>query len=175
MKRVLLLFLIAAAVSAQRPPTGRIDMPRIERPHAPDAIPHVGEVIEVSIVNVDVVVTDRNGERVHVLTKDDFEIRESGKPQPITNFAEYRGRERDAERVSVEGPGSAAPAPATVARPPRTLVLVVEDQPLVPIRRDDLFAALHKFIDQTMEPGDRAMVATWQLGSLRVKQAMTQD
>ncbi|HJQ37628.1 MAG TPA: VWA domain-containing protein [Thermoanaerobaculia bacterium] len=177
MKRLLLLLAIAVAVSAQRRPPGadpRIDAPRIERPRAPNAIPRLGETIEVSVVNLDVVVTDREGRRVHGLTKDDFEIREAGKPQPITNFAEYRGEpaELDPERTSVEGP-SAAPAPTQ--RPPRTIVLLVEHQALLPFRRDDLFAALHKLIDQTMESGDRAMVVTWRITSMRVRQAMTRD
>ena len=41
-------------------------------------IPHAGETIEVSIVNVDTVVTDRQGRRVHGLRKGDFEIFENG-------------------------------------------------------------------------------------------------
>lgn len=176
MKRLLLLVVIAVAAMAQRRPPAsdpRIDMPRIERPQAPNAIPRLGETIEVSVVNLDVVVTDRDGRRVHGLTKDDFEIREAGKLQPVTNFAEYRGEpaELDPERTSVEGPKAAATA---TPRPPRTLVIIVEHQPLLPHRRDDLFAALHKLIDQTMETGDRAMVATWTT-SMRVRQAMTKD
>src|SRR6266480_2920123 len=55
----------------------------------PPAIPGLGETIEVSIVNVDLFVTDKAGNRVHGLTKDDFEIFENGVRQPISNFAEY--------------------------------------------------------------------------------------
>jgi len=50
--------------------------------------PRVGETIDVSIVNVDAVVTDKQGNRVRGLTRDDFEIFENGKLQPITNFTE---------------------------------------------------------------------------------------
>ncbi len=176
MKRLFLLFAIASVATAQRRPPNdpRIDMPRIERPRPPNAIPRLGETIEVSVVNLDVVVTDRDGRRVYGLTKDDFEIREAGKVQPITNFAEYRGEPGalDPERTSVEGPKAAA---TKTQRPPRTLVIVVEYQTLLPNRRDDLFAALHKLIDTTMESGDRAMVVTWRVTSMRVRQAMTQD
>src|SRR5204863_3495201 len=56
-------------------------------------LPGIGETIEVSIVNVDVFVTDKAGHRVHGLTKDDFEIFENGVKQPITNFAEYSTNE----------------------------------------------------------------------------------
>src|SRR3982751_3934822 len=48
------------------------------------------ERIEVRVANIDVVVTDRSGAPVHGLTKEDFELFESGKPQTITNFSEVR-------------------------------------------------------------------------------------
>ena len=57
---------------------------------AQQKLPPEGETIDVSIVNVDVFVTDKKGQRVTGLTPDDFEIRENGLVQPITNFAEYR-------------------------------------------------------------------------------------
>ncbi|HJQ37629.1 MAG TPA: VWA domain-containing protein [Thermoanaerobaculia bacterium] len=134
-------------------------------------LPRLGEVMEVSIVNLEVVVTDRQGNRVQGLTKDDFEIREGGKAQPITNFAEYRGAERDAERARVEG--SAAPA---APRPQRTLLIAVESQRLEPFRRDEFFAALHKFVDDVMGPGDQAMVLSLRpLAPMKVRQAMTTD
>ena len=50
--------------------------------------PRMGETIDVSIVNVDAIVTDKQGNRVRGLTRNDFEIFESGKLQPITNFTE---------------------------------------------------------------------------------------
>src|SRR5205809_6935145 len=48
------------------------------------------ETIEVRVTNVDVVVTDRAGNPVHGLTRDDFELLENGKPQTITNFYEVK-------------------------------------------------------------------------------------
>jgi len=38
---------------------------------------------------VDVTVTDAKGNPVHGLTKDDFTVKEDGKPQPIKSFAEF--------------------------------------------------------------------------------------
>jgi VWFA-related protein len=172
----LLLAAAATATAQRRPNDPRIDMPRIEPPQRPGtAIPRLGETVDVSIVNLDLVVTDRDGNRVYGLTKDDFEVREGRKVQPITNFTEYRGapRELDPERASVEGPPVARTA--APSRPPRTLLIVVEHQALIPSRRDELFAALHKLIDQTMEKGDRAIIVTWRNTKLQVRQAMTDD
>jgi hypothetical protein len=44
------------------------------------------EKIEVSVVNVDVTVTDRNGQPVRGLTRDHFDVFEDGVRQTITNF-----------------------------------------------------------------------------------------
>src|SRR5687768_16681677 len=44
------------------------------------------ETINVRVVNVDVYVTDKQGNRVRGLQQEDFEIRENGKPIQITNF-----------------------------------------------------------------------------------------
>ncbi|HEX8154352.1 MAG TPA: hypothetical protein VF698_14555, partial [Thermoanaerobaculia bacterium] len=49
------------------------------------------EVIDVRVINVDVVVTDRKGNPITGLTKDDFEILENGVPKVITNFYEVEG------------------------------------------------------------------------------------
>src|ERR1043166_513678 len=58
------------------------------------AVPHAAESVEVSIVNVDAVVVDKQGNRVQGLRRDDFEIFENGVLQPITNFAEYSSAPR---------------------------------------------------------------------------------
>src|SRR5205085_612313 len=106
------------------------------------AVPSVGEVIEVSIVNLDVVVTDKRGKRVHGLTRDDFVILEDGKLQPITNFAEYGA---EAARA-VTTRGSAPPtSPAKAEAPPpqkRTMVVFVDRFKLVDFRREPIFAAV---------------------------------
>src|SRR6266705_2086830 len=43
--------------------------------------------VNVENVEVDAVVTDRNGQFVRGLTKDDFQIFEDGKPQAISTFS----------------------------------------------------------------------------------------
>jgi VWFA-related protein len=46
---------------------------------------------KVPVVLVDVVVTDRNGEPVRDLQKEDFQIFEEGQPQTIASFEEHKG------------------------------------------------------------------------------------
>ncbi len=142
-------------------------------------LPHAGEVIDVSIVNVDVFVTDKHGKRVRGLTADDFEIVEDRRPQPITNFAEYTP-EPVTDRASVEAPAAAAPeapAPATAApaKPqPRTVIVYVEHYWLPDFRNEQIFAPLKELLHKTIRPGDQAMIVSWRHG-LRTRQAMTDD
>ena len=136
----------------------------------PSGIPSIGETIEVSIVNVDVFVTDKQGRRVHGLTKDDFEIRESGKVQAITNFAEYR--EQPAAAPSAD-PNAAAPAVLDVPRQPRTIAIFLEKFALIPLRRDEFFDGVRTFVTDAMQSGDQAMLVTFDGRSLRIRQPMT--
>jgi VWFA-related protein len=128
------------------------------------SVPKLSENIDVSIVNLDVIVTDKRGAHVHGLTKDDFEIRENGKSQPITNFAEYRGG---------AAPPPAESQPQLQASPPpgqpRTLVLFVDRFYLPKIKADPFFAALKETLHRTVRPGDSLMIATWYRGLLRIR------
>ena len=45
--------------------------------------PPISFGVEVHYIEVDAIVTDRAGRVVRDLTKDDFEIREEGKPRPV--------------------------------------------------------------------------------------------
>jgi Ca-activated chloride channel family protein len=82
LKRVGLVavMLAAAPLMAQKPP-------------APDQkpFPPVAEKVEVSVTNVEVVVTDSKGNRVAGLTRDDFEVYQDGTPQKISNFYAVSG------------------------------------------------------------------------------------
>ncbi len=71
---VLAIFLLAAAAAA---PAQQDDLPAV-----------FTEVIDVRVVNLEVVVTDREGNRVHGLEASDFELLVDGEPMPISYFTE---------------------------------------------------------------------------------------
>ena len=50
-----------------------------------------GEVVDVRVVNLEVVV-EQGGERIHGLTSDDFVLKVDGEPVPLEFFSEIRGR-----------------------------------------------------------------------------------
>jgi VWFA-related protein len=132
-------------------------------------IPAIGETIEVSLVNLDVFVTDKTGKRVHGLTKDDFEILENGARQPITNFAEYAGEVAPAQPTVPQ----AAPSVTAVPRQKRTIVVFVERFSLPNYRTDPFFDSVKKLLHDAIRPGDRAMVVTWNRGVLLTQQEFT--
>lgn len=134
-----------------------------------------GESIEVSIVNVEVHVTDKQGNRVTGLRADDFEIRENGKPQPITNFAEYVSA-GSAGVAGVEA-GPVTSQPSTDDAPPRarrSIVLFVEPLTLANFRAKELFDSIRSLLRKTVQKGDQVSLVTF-VRAMRVRQPFTDD
>jgi VWFA-related protein len=113
-----------------------------------------GETIEVSIVNVDVVVTDKKGHRIFGLPREAFEVLEDGKPQPITNFTEMRQDE------VVADPSASGSAPQ-LKRQSRVIVVFVDHLRLPHFKIDPIFEGLKKLLRETVQTGDTVMIASW--------------
>ena len=123
-----------------------------------------GEVIEVSVVSLDVFVTDRKGKPLTGLTKEDFEIYEYGKPVEITNFyAESR-------------PETASPAEAAIRPEDQKLHLVVfvDDVNMEPQGRARILADLPGFLGRSLTPGDKVMLVRFNQ-SLEIRRSFTTD
>lgn len=120
------------------------------------------ETMEVRVVNVDVVVTDKSGRRVTGLTANDFEIFDGKKPQPITNFSEI-----DAEAAPETVPATVqaeATAPAAAKAPVsrgNAIIFYIDSSSINPTRRHLVFEELRRFAAEIMKPGDRAAVMSW--------------
>jgi VWFA-related protein len=115
------------------------------------APPPLVEKIEVSVVNVDVTVTDRHGQPVSGLTRDDFEILEDGKPQPISNFyavdsAQTKSDARAERAVDIN------PPPAE-DRFRRKVLVLIDNQNTTPHGRNVALDRLVEFIDQHFDDG----------------------
>jgi VWFA-related protein len=117
-------------------------------------IPSLGETMEIAIVNVDVVVTDRDGRRVRGLTKDDFTILENGRPQPITHFAEYSDG-------ASESSTSVAVAQSTAPEQKRTLVLFLEPFQAKRVLADEFARSLKRLVRDTVRPGDSISIVVF--------------
>jgi len=127
------------------------------------------ETIEVRVTNVDVVVTDKKGNPIVGLGKDDFQIYENNKLQPITNFYEVRPQSVNSTDVPTD---ESTMAPAEVRQ--RRIIFFIDNASLHPLRRNEVFASIDKFFDRLFQPGDQAMVVVWNHG-LRIVSPFTDD
>lgn len=110
--------------------------------------PPLRETLDVRVTSIDVVVTDRAGNRVEGLAASDFTVLENGRPQKITNFSELRSGE----------PSAAEP------HPPRRIAIFVDALTLDPPRRERLRDSLFRLIERGVRPGDLVTVLSWRGG-----------
>ena len=114
---------------------------------------------ETSYVDVDAVVTDRQGNVVRGLTKDDFELLEDGKPQRIDMFtyvdipAVPQDRFLAANRPISSDVKSNAPSLAG-----RLYVLVLDDLGTTALRSQYVIKSARQFIEQNFAANDLAAV-----------------
>ncbi len=144
--------MFATAVGQQRPETA----PQDDRLR-----------ITTNLVQLDVVVTDKDGRQVTDLRPEDFEVSESGKRQAITNFSYVANVGANATASSsttqpvASSTTSGSSLPPAVLKPERVrrvVALVVDDLGISFQSMNYVRKALQEFVDEKMEPGD--LVAT---------------
>ncbi|HVR40477.1 MAG TPA: VWA domain-containing protein, partial [Thermoanaerobaculia bacterium] len=123
-----------------------------------------GETIDVHVINVDVVVTDKNGKPVLGLTPKDFEILENGKRRDLSNFYEYRGAKAPgvSEQSLDAGPSDVqAPLPDTADMRARKILVFVDGSTLRPFNRNRVLQSTKDFLHRIVRPGDQILIANW--------------
>lgn len=143
--------------------------------------------ISVSVVNVDVHVTDKKGNRITGLTRDDFEIFEDGRPVAVTNFYAVEGGK--AVATSDPEPGPAAVAPNAGNAPPgrpdleevRTpedqrlrLIVYIDNFNIRPFNRNRVMRELRAFLNDKLGRDDQMMLVSYDR-SLHVRRTFTSD
>jgi VWFA-related protein len=134
------------------------------RGQQPAELPRVTGAVETTVVNIDVVVTDRKGSPVTGLKAEDFEVWHDRKPVTITNFSEVRAAEPAPAPAGAGATSTVAvpQAPSEPYRPHRIIVLYFDRLALFEKpSRDALFGSLGKLLDRTLGPGDEATVVAW--------------
>lgn len=134
--------------------------------------------ITTNLIQVDAVVTDKNGKPVTDLRAEDFEIQENGDVQKITNFSFVPIASETAKPETTDTIDKIAPPiPPTRLKPEqvrRTIALVVDDLGLSFESAYYVRRALKKFVDVQMQPGDLvAIIRTG--GGMGALQQFTSD
>ncbi|HKI87122.1 MAG TPA: VWA domain-containing protein [Thermoanaerobaculia bacterium] len=138
------------------------------------------DTVNVSVVNVDVYVTDRQGKPVTGLKKDDFELFEDGQPVKVTNFyAVAEGHPRHAPKPQLKSAQAPAPVPpnAQPQVPPEqqlSLIVYIDNTNIHPFSRNRVFSNLRRFLDNKVKRGDRVMLVSYD-HSLHIRHPFTTD
>jgi VWFA-related protein len=182
---VLLITQLSSGATSQQPSTTTIGPPppaeqkplvqEIQKPDADDVVR-----ITTNLVQVDAVVTDKNGKVVTDLKPEEIRIMEDGRQQKITNFS-YNVLESLPEPARKENSATidknAAPAPPTRLKLDdirRTIAIVVDDLGLSFESTHFVRRALKKFVDEQMQSGDLvAIIRTG--GGMGALQQFTSD
>jgi len=127
-----------------------------------------GESVEVRVVNVDVVVTDRDGQPAQGLEREDFRVFEDGRPQEITNFYRVEG-----PRLQADGQeGWEVIAADSSFR--RRVLLLLDNNFITTPERDRAVAVLQGYLDQKFDGSyEWAVVAVGD--EVRVLEPFTSD
>src|SRR5205814_1067646 len=172
-------FIVAAAVIAALAASAQ-QQPQNPAPQPAGEIPKLTETIDIRVINMDVVVTDKKGMPVTGLKKEDFEIYENGVLKPISNFYEVEASHGMTVKVS-ETAAAPAPEPAKPVRiedipenQKRRIIFYVDNLSMAPFNRNRVFKQMKDFVEKVMRPGDEAMVATYNR-SMKVRVPFTRD
>ena len=135
------------------------------------------ESVDVNVVNVEVYVTDKKGNRIKGLTKDDFTLQVDKSPIAITNFYVVEGgRARSAPGVDLLEPTD--PRLPDVQEEPEEqrlhLVVFVDNFNLHPFTRNRTLSSLRNFLRTRLNRGDQVMLVTYDR-SLHVRHPFTAD
>jgi VWFA-related protein len=177
----------AATAGKPAPPAKSSPAPGKGGGAAPGAVPAAEffetEVVDVSVVNVDVYVTDKKGNRVTGLGKDDFEMFEDGKPVAITNFYAVLGGKPQGDaavpppaanpNLPAPPPGAAVPAPVPEDQRLR-LVVYIDNFNIHPFNRNKVMRDLRNFLRDHVTREDRVMLVTYDR-ELHVRRPFTSD
>jgi VWFA-related protein len=161
----------ASGLGASEPPT------RLE----------VGESIDVRVVNVEAVVTDRRGHPVRGLAAADFQLLVDGSEVPIDYFTEVRDGQAAAVAGAAAEKGAATPpaagAPAAAAPTPqvspgatvgRSYLVFIDDGFAVAARRNAALKRLREELPR-LGPGDQMAVIVFDGANLEVLSGWSGD
>lgn len=167
---VLVLIGWPEAVAAQNPATDEAEV----EPETP-----FFDSLDVHVVNVDVVVTDRQGRPVEGLKVEDFELSVDGRDQAIANFYAVAGGRPvsdSAETISslplAEDVTRLDPVLAEEQR--LYLIVYIDNLFIQPFNRNKVLRQVRTFLAENIGVEDRVMVVTFER-SLHLRQPFTSD
>ena len=131
------------------------------------------EAIDVTLVNLQIIATDRQGNVITDLTRDELLILEDGEPVEINYFtppdvpiAEVDGREED--------PGSIPSMPAALPSERKHAIILVDNAHLSPANRNVLLTRMRRELARFMDDDTWVMVVSKDR-AIRIERRLTND
>ncbi|MFY9819837.1 MAG: VWA domain-containing protein [Thermoanaerobaculia bacterium] len=125
-----------------------------------------GETVEVRVVNVEVVVTDKDGNRVSGLKPGDFRLKVDGKPVSVDYFSEILGGQSVAPPAA---PGGTAAATVPGVEPGHAVgtsyLVFIDDYFPLAVRRNEVLKSLKDDLSR-LGPEDRMAIVAYDGGRL---------
>jgi VWFA-related protein len=128
-------------------------------PARPQEEPVFGASVDVRVVNVEVVVTDKDGNRVSGLKPSDFHLKVDGKPVPVDYFSEILGGQ------SVAPPVKAVPGVEPGGAVGTSYLVFIDDYFPIQIRRNEVLKSLKDDLGR-LGPEDRMAIVAYDGGRL---------
>lgn len=151
--------LAAAPVLAQTPQASQTPP---QPPPAGDPLPAFDEIIDVRVVNLEVVVTDRKGNRVTDLKPGDFRLKIDNKEVPISFFSEVRDGQVLA--AAAQAGKEDVPAPVQSVAPGETVgthyLVFIDEYFSVALQRNQVLTALKADLSR-LGPQDRMSLVAY--------------
>ena len=136
--------------------------------------PPVSESVDVAITSVDVIVTDSKGNRVPGLTAADFEVKQDGILQTVTNFYAVSGGKlllEDGKSIALDSAEAASEVPRDLKG---RYIFYIDNLNIQPMNRNRMFKRLKEFIPEAIGPNAEGMVVTFNR-SVKVRRPFTSD
>ncbi len=146
------------------------------------------DVVNVSVVNVDVYVTDKKGNAVNGLSKSDFQLFENNRPVEITNFYAVTGGKAVTPATDIAQAAPLEPSTPGVLAPPAPpedptqlpesqklrLIVYIDNFNLRPFDRNRVMREIRAFIGQKLSRGDQLMLVTYDR-EMHIRRTFTSD
>ena len=161
---IVVLMMAFVVLTAIRTGSAQSQTKDVQKPQDPNTLR-----IETELVQIDVVVTDKQGKLVNDLKREDFQLYEDGKLQTISNFSIGTAKQpanwlkanvRTTNRTSPNSPPTSAATPSPVVDAGRYLVLAVDDIHLKAANMMLTKQTLTRFIDQQIGVSDQVALIT---------------
>ncbi|HUX06336.1 MAG TPA: VWA domain-containing protein [Acidobacteriota bacterium] len=129
--------------------------------------------VAINYILLDVIITDRDGNYVRNLTKDDFEIFENGRKIRIESIDEYQIIDAGLEDAEALQAGM-QPELQPMQQPPRSIIILFDlfYSSTYGVKR--AVETAEEFVRDRIQPGDNVMVLSY-FGGLRTIQPFTND